>query len=58
MIPTGPYAVDGGVMLCPVKGCDCYATWDVPPFSTRETIREPDLFELDELRTRLQSGDL
>jgi len=27
MIPTGQTNMDGGIILCPVKGCLCLLTW-------------------------------
>lgn len=42
----------GGVMLCPVKGCDCYATWGV---QGAQPERIPDRFELERIREYVQS---
>lgn len=56
MVTTGSSPTEGGVMLCNVKGCLCYATWSAPQLgSTRETIRVPDDDELADLRRRLQT---
>lgn len=56
MVTTGASPKDGGVMLCNVKGCLCYATWSAPQLgSTRQTIRVPDDDELARMRKRLQT---
>lgn len=63
--PSGPHAVvattgdpkEGGVMLCPVKGCMCYATWALPQLGgSRDTVRVPDERELAEIRRMVQGG--
>ena len=48
----------GGVILCPVPGCECYATWSVPPEMGghgREGLEIPDRFRLAQLREYIQS---
>lgn len=55
MVVTGATPADGGVMICPVKGCECYATWSAPQLgSTRKTIAIPSEDQMRQLRERLQ----
>lgn len=45
----------GGVMLCHLKGCECFATWAVPQLGgDRESLVLPDERELAEMREALQ----
>jgi hypothetical protein len=54
MIATTGDPMRGGVMLCQVKDCTCYATWS-PQGVDREKVREPDEAELAGMRQALQS---
>ena len=48
----------GGVILCPIEGCECYATWSVDPAmggAGREGLTVPDRFERARLREYIQS---
>jgi hypothetical protein len=58
MIPTAGDPREGGVMLCPVPGCLCLATWSVPPFSERGAVLVPDLEELAAMRAFVQKVHL
>jgi len=56
VIATGETPFDGGIIICNVKGCQCYGTWDVPQLGgRREDIDEPDRAELEEMRERMQT---
>ena len=57
LVTTGEDPTQGGVIICPHIGCACYATWDVPPYSTKETIRIPDEEELVLIRSLFQKED-
>lgn len=47
----------GGVMLCHVEGCLCYATWALPQLGgSRDTVRVPDERELAEIRRMVQGA--
>lgn len=48
----------GGVMLCQVKGCQCFSTWSVPQLgaSGRESVTIPGDDELASMRTFAQRG--
>lgn len=51
----GPTA--GGVILCHVKGCQCYSTWSLPQLGgTKESVIVPDKEQLAEMRRTLQHG--
>lgn len=57
--PSGPHLMVstredpklGGIRLCPE--CDCFATWDVPPYSSREDVRVPGAEELAAIRKQV-----
>jgi hypothetical protein len=51
MVATTGEAADGGVMLCPVPGCECYGTWGL---DGGPTARIPDRFEVAALREQVQ----
>ncbi|HTJ39507.1 MAG TPA: hypothetical protein VL738_40285 [Dactylosporangium sp.] len=53
LIATTGNAQDGGIMLCPVPGCECYATWGVSDGPAKHV---PDRFDVAALRERLQRG--
>lgn len=51
LIATGENPADGGILLCPRVGCQCFATWginDLPPL----TVPEDD--EVADLRAKIQ----
>jgi hypothetical protein len=54
MVPTSEDPRDGGIILCPVKGCQCYATWDAG--SGRPEVRIPSNHEITKLRENVQAG--
>lgn len=54
LIPTKNDPMEGGILLCPEKGCDCFGTWDVPPFSTKEDVVIPTDDEIAKLREMFQ----
>ncbi len=61
----GPHAMlsltgdplDGGIMLCPVGGCQCFSTWS-PSIGGEPTQPPPipDRALIEELRERVQYG--
>lgn len=51
LVTTSEDAVDGGVMLCPVPGCLCWATWG---YQKNPTKRVPDEAEIAALRADIQ----
>lgn len=54
VISTSNSPLDGGIILCAVKGCPCYATWGVESGPAKVI---PDRFELEAIRERIQSHD-
>lgn len=47
---------DGGVRLCHVKGCLCFATWSIPQLgSTKDSVTIPSMSEIEEMRATLQT---
>lgn len=47
LIATSEDVRKGGVILCPVRGCKCYSTWDAPQFGyTKDDIQIPSEDEL------------
>lgn len=59
MIATGRDPSQGGIMLCPVKGCQCFGTWSVPQLgSNEEDVHVPDEATVKALRNRLQTDTL
>ena len=55
LVATTGDALAGGVIICPLRGCDCYATWAVPQAGgSYEKLTIPNALELAELRERLQ----
>lgn len=55
MIATTADPDDGGMMICPKRGCSCASTWGTngnPP------KRMPEPAEVEELRRRVQSGNI
>lgn len=55
LISTTGEPMDGGIILCPHPGCDCYSTWGVMGMMP---VHVPDAEETAELREALQSGEL
>ena len=51
VISTTGEASDGGIILCPVAGCGCYATWGLNGSPAK---RIPDLLEVEAIRERVQ----
>jgi hypothetical protein len=51
VIATTGDASDGGIILSPVLGCECYATWG---FDGGPAKRIPDRFEVKAIRERIQ----
>jgi hypothetical protein len=59
--PSDPHALfattgdpmEGGIMLCPVRGCRCYSTWGV---GDAPAVRVPDEAETEALRQELQAA--
>lgn len=55
LIATGDSPTQGGIMLCPVKGCECFSTWDAPQVGhTREAVIVPPPEEITRLREQIQ----
>lgn len=52
MVATREDPMYGGIRLCPQ--CDCFATWDVPPFSNLMDVRIPDAAELAAIRAKIR----
>lgn len=53
VISPGHNPLEGGMVLCPVQGCPCYATWGVnggpaPKVSPEDVVR---------YRTAVQTGE-
>lgn len=44
---------NGGVILCPSPGCECYSTFSLP--ENKHKMMLPDRFSLALLRERIQS---
>lgn len=58
VLATGTRVTHGGVIICQVKGCLCYATWDAPQLGgTRDDVVEPSEEALALFRQRLQVED-
>lgn len=53
LVATSEDPLDGGVILCPVKDCECYATWSMRPKTPPARI--PDRFELAHIREHIQA---
>ena len=53
LINTTGDPMDGGFMLCPVVGCQCFSTWGVGEDSSVPST--PDPAEVAALRERIQS---
>ena len=51
VIATTGEASDGGIILCPVLGCECYATWGLGGGSAKRIL---DRFEVEVIRERVQ----
>jgi hypothetical protein len=43
----------GGIIVCPEKDCDCFATWS-PSKVAADSIRIPDRVELEEIREAIR----
>lgn len=52
--------ITGGIRLCPVKDCQCFATWGVPALGTTGPgdVQLPPEQDIIVLRQRLQAGKL
>jgi len=52
---------NGGIILCPVPGCECYSTWGCAVKGKDKKApppeRIPDRFEIAHLREVIQSGN-
>lgn len=53
LIPTRGETLLGGIVLCPVPGCDCFATWEVPPYSSKADVVVPPEESIEAMRTAL-----
>lgn len=53
LVPTGLTPLDGGIMLCPEPGCQCFSTWSYGAGS-HDGIRMPDEAEIQTFRTLVQ----
>jgi hypothetical protein len=51
MIATSGEPADGGIVLCPVVGCECFATWGLNNGPAKFV---PDRFQIAALRERVQ----
>lgn len=51
LMPTALDPRDGGIVLCPHKGCECLTMWAV---EHRDVVRIPSDREIAELRRELQ----
>lgn len=51
LMPTAVDPQDGGIVLCPHRGCECLTTWAV---EDREVARIPSEGEIATLRRELQ----
>lgn len=51
VMPTAVDPADGGIILCPSKGCLCFTTWSV---ANRGVARIPDPEEIELLREQFQ----
>lgn len=51
LMPTAVDPKDGGIVLCPHKGCECLTTWAL---EDRSVARIPSAQEIAELRRELQ----
>jgi hypothetical protein len=47
--------MDGGVIICPTRGCACQSTWSVSP---RPKPELPPQWELDQIRAQVQDPTL
>jgi hypothetical protein len=54
MIATSGVPADGGIMLCPVVDCECFATWGLDNGPAKVV---PDRFEVAAIRERIQHPD-
>jgi len=57
LIATTGDPLEGGIILCPVKDCECYATWGCAITGDKTSPppkRIPDRFEIANLRESLQ----
>lgn len=58
MVATTGDPIDGGVIICQVKGCKCFSTWAVPQAGgSRERVFVPDEIELAEIRRQMQTEE-
>jgi hypothetical protein len=53
LIATTGDPIDGGIILCPVPGCECYSTWSTDG-KGKETVYQPPIEEVDLIRAELQ----
>ena len=59
LIATTGSPLDGGIILCPIQGCECYATWGCALTGNKKSPppdRVPDRFEIANLREHLQAA--
>lgn len=66
LLATTGNPLQGGIMLCPVPGCQCFATWStaygpehhpVVPGTGRDDVYVPPPAEIDELRATIQGTE-
>lgn len=55
MVSTDGSPMNGGIVLCPVMDCQCYATWGVGQNSARPP--KPSDEEIARLRMAVQMGE-
>jgi hypothetical protein len=51
IVATSEDVAGGGIMLCPVVGCECFGTWGVDDGPVSFV---PDRFEIAAIRERIQ----
>ncbi|WP_155374986.1 hypothetical protein [Catellatospora vulcania] len=54
LVTTADDPADGGIMLCPVPGCECFSTWGMEGMPT---VRVPDRFEIASIREKIQAQE-
>lgn len=53
VVATTGNPMDGGIILCPEKGCTCYSTWSVIPKTPPKYV--PNRFEVERIREQIQA---
>lgn len=55
LVPTSEDETEGGIILCPVMHCQCFATWALPGHEPRE-VYIPDVATINKIRRIIQIG--